>query len=1039
MAIYKPSNCVPFSNAIDPRTDQFVYCELNTSNTKVTGYKLRVLNSKNETILDNDSFTELPDGQSGLNGSLLKLPLIYTENGTNNTNAIFYNGTNKSWYNEKNNEELPKFNPNNIYQPYKWQVVLAQGQTVENGKLKEPVDKYYDIKVASGKIIGSTAERIQSYLSEYIYKDYYIQLYNVNNDIINNIGNRARISSYDHTFGYLYPQEGSFSENMVSGATDFSVFKDTNSLSDVSVARTVQYVSFVDMAAVGTYESDIPGQKPVPPEIKLNTTTNSIIVTVRGDKLLTLSDYVRGVESNTPIVEGVSILFTGCGNGIYDDGYLEAEPTINDATYNKFNGVFNFVKSEPSKDGLSIIYTWQRPLNFSQFANYIDRSVFVSSTQTNYVSTAKADIGGTINETPLRFFEEQPIGLYLERDENGVVATKTIYVDLTGSSPWFGKVDGVNIANISVTGVTGGESGDIKVTPVGGSWYKLEKIGSSAATKATLEYSGLVSRAPILKTDFHNKIAYVAPNVNIKNEMKLFYGDQFNKNIKITSVDNTVGAVNNYTAPTWQIKWEDNTSESFSVGDYYEIRSYFKESDENPFYIYDAPTLTIKYLNNELVDGTPVKTRALAVLGDYEQAQNRSWKSYKWMLEDLKNGWITETETEYDGEIAHTFYGMENGHPYEITLTVEDEFGNFYNKTATFSVVLKEGEYEATYATEFDCDTYSTKIISNTSNSVAPPTINKGGKYDIDIENKVMKISKETEVIYENLTYGESVLPIPSIFPADNPTDGSVKALGLYSKHNLESGFIGDVIKYEVTPILQDGEAVYISVRTTLPDILSPTLITLGGKELNEVNPHRNKIWYEIKAREKNVIAGTYNLRGQGDIELDGWQETLPAVSTYTVKSETSEQAPYDFIDSDIYDLKDSSFDGGIYLNIREGYNHGVNSNSEIHNIIETTQATHTGSEKCWTNYKFYYDERKNENVWKLKDSHIEEWVWDNNGFWFNNEPAGTEYTAVVKVENKTGRENVQNYDFQFEVTAENYASIGNYVEKCIVTAKEGN
>lgn len=1033
MAIYKPSNCVPFSNAINPRADQFVYCELNTSNTKVTGYKLRVLNSKNETVLDNDKFTELPDKQSGLNGSLLKLPLIYTEKGTNNINAIFYNDTNKSWYNEKTNEELSKFNPNNIYQPYKWQVVLAQGQTIKNNELQEPADKYYDIKAASGKIIGSNAERIQSYLSEYIYKDYYIQLYDVEN---NNIGTRARISSYDHTFGYLYPQEGSFSENMVSGATDFSIFKDTNSLSDVSATRTVQYISFVDIGRIGNYYE---GSSLYPDvSVSLDTTTNTLVVKVREatatpDKTLGLGDYVKGADG--PFTAGVSVLFTGYGN-------LKSEPndaSISDATYDIYNGVFNFVKSESvtekgsdagSSDKYYTVYTWQRPSNFSQFANYIDRSIFVSSVQTNYVSTAKADLGGTINETPLRFFEEQAIGLYLKRDETGAVTPNETKISFV-VSPQFGEISGVNIANINVVSVTGGELSDVKVTPVGGSWYKLENTGSSIGKDVTLKYTGFVSRAPVLKTDFNNKTAYISPNVNVKNNMKLFYGDQFNKNIKITSVDNTVGAINNYTAPTWQIKWEDDSSESFSVGDYYEIRSYFKESDESPFYIYDEPTLTIKYLNNELVDNTSIKTRAFAVSGDYEQAQNKSWKSYKWMLEDLKNSWITETETEYDGEIAHTFYGMENEHLYEITLTVEDEFGNFYNKTATFSVVLTEGEYEATYATEFDCDTYSTKVISCTSNSVAPPTINKGGEVNYDTTKKIMQISKGTEATYENLTYGESALPIPSIFPAD----GKVKTLGLYSKHNLESGFIGDVIKYEMT----DDKAVYISVKTTLPDVLSPTLIMLEGKELNAVNPNRNQIFYEIKEGEKNVVAGPYNLRGQGDVELDWWQKTLPAVSTYTVKSEAEQQVKYDFIDSDIYDPEGSSLGTGTYLNIREGYNHGVNSNLEIHNIIEAVNATHTGSEKCWTNYKFYYDTGKKENVWKLDGNRREEWVWDNNGFWFNKEPADTEYTIVTQVTNKTGRENVQKYDFQFEVTAEDYANIGGYVEKCIVTAKEGN
>jgi hypothetical protein len=63
---------------------------------------------------------------------------------------------------------------------YKWIISLYQlGQSaVDNNKNRPEEIKYYDMTVASGKILGSTNERIQSYPSDQIYNDYFIQLYN---------------------------------------------------------------------------------------------------------------------------------------------------------------------------------------------------------------------------------------------------------------------------------------------------------------------------------------------------------------------------------------------------------------------------------------------------------------------------------------------------------------------------------------------------------------------------------------------------------------------------------------------------------------------------------------------------------------------------------------------------------------------------------------------------------------------------------------------------------------------------------------------
>ena len=51
MAIYKPSNCVPFLDTWDLTKDQNISFEINTNNNIVNGYKIKVLDSKNNLIL----------------------------------------------------------------------------------------------------------------------------------------------------------------------------------------------------------------------------------------------------------------------------------------------------------------------------------------------------------------------------------------------------------------------------------------------------------------------------------------------------------------------------------------------------------------------------------------------------------------------------------------------------------------------------------------------------------------------------------------------------------------------------------------------------------------------------------------------------------------------------------------------------------------------------------------------------------------------------------------------------------------------------
>ena len=125
MAVYKATYCDPFLNNVDIRVAvdssdsqpcKWITCKVDSSNTKITGYKVRVLDNSNNQIfpsslsnngegyispveeLPSDSFDSFIN--SGYNGTILKIPFFqnynYDDNAANSQmkldslNAVYY-------------------------------------------------------------------------------------------------------------------------------------------------------------------------------------------------------------------------------------------------------------------------------------------------------------------------------------------------------------------------------------------------------------------------------------------------------------------------------------------------------------------------------------------------------------------------------------------------------------------------------------------------------------------------------------------------------------------------------------------------------------------------------------------------------------------------------------------------------------------------------------------------------------------------------------------------------------------------------------
>ena len=243
---------------------------------------------------------------------------------------------------------------------------------------------------------------------------------------------------------------------------------------------------------------------------------------------------------------------------------------------------------------------------------------------------------------------------------------------------------------------------------------------------------------------FHGEIfknsagkVYVSPFVGLQAGARLYVSD--GTVIKANDVDTTNWAV------TYDAAAPASTEPYSSVNPLkYEIRTNFKSSDETPFYAYDSPRLVPWVLENlavanehghefllesggeiltvPILCSQKVNRRYIEVGGQYLQAQNKSWTSYRWLLVDAYGNIIQDTGKQYDGAIKTTFYGLDGPTPkaveqhqaipnvYYIVLIVEDELGNVLLMGIKIEVTINPTKLIAQFSGEFDCKTHSVKL-----------------------------------------------------------------------------------------------------------------------------------------------------------------------------------------------------------------------------------------------------------------------------------------------------------------------------------------
>lgn len=815
MAVFKPSNCIPFLDSLDLTQNQDLVLTINTNNTAINGYKIRVLDSNNNEILSSKKFYKINKNAIVYNNEEIIIPFIRKstyENSFKDDNIIYYAFKENKYF--FNFNEIKNFKNGYLNQPYKWQVVLAQGLlSAKNDFLQSPDNlKYYDINIANGVIIGSTPQRIQSALSKEIYKDYFVQLYDSN---YQSLGSRVLIKDYDRSYGYIYPQEGGFTQENIENSKYFQIFKRTNNMEYIDTNRIVNFVTYSnntnnpykkmqEVKLLYTIKGETKEQTPVSQvgsEWKIPEDSNSPYIYQKYnfgpmsedlDINILAKTYDDNASNSGVFNIGDILLVTDQGK------YLENGEVVDGG--DAYNGLFvlNSLKwdiEENSNDKI-LTLTWLRPAIADTWGEFIGQAFYCRSSGENWDSNASTN--GVINSTPIVFFREKPVEIYPLK---------------SGDEKKYGEI------------------------------YKSNELISPYDTKRRV---------------------YIRPFIGVSDGMRFNYVHYDNAD-KINSVFGSL-EIKSLDTENWSFIY-DSKDVLFNVDvDTYDIVSFFKDSDENPFYAYDSPSVQITTINNIKIENFQdiiVQDRKITCFGEYTQTQNKMWTSFQWSLYDYDYNVLKQGDIKYGGVIEYEFIGLENNHEYELTLMVEDEFGNRFSSSINFKVEVNIVEDNTDWGVSLNCDLQTVNVLGNKpKNSIIIPNlryanvVSAQNKCNTDVFCGKISYDNGINIEYGKQIYENTLLKIMQdslLFESKGYIKAPEKDITLNFENIINPNYniyeTNNLISLEINKDFNSKNEI-IECFVTLPSVTKLD-------EKNQIiiaNENRYKLFLIIKSNERSIV-----------------------------------------------------------------------------------------------------------------------------------------------------------------------------------------
>lgn len=860
MAVYKATYCQPYLNAVDPEallaevgtssTAPFVAlsCRIDTSNKNVTGYSITVWDSDNNVVFPSANadqgrlispISELV-GASGVNGTVLEIPFFQVASYKEVTsyNAVYGSGSvGSSFWVDANGNRI-SFSVDG--RMYKWAVTLYQGDVpYKTGNLVGGESVYYmdysslnsywyDMRMSSGTILGSTSKRIQLGLesaadgsfsipdSGIVLQGRYLQLY-TKPDVGSQLGVRAYVESYDSAYGHAYPAASWSAKNtqdVVESASYASFFKYSNDPDYVTASEEVDYATTSDWGEGSSVmqrggATYVDGHQVGEGDWVLVKDQPSSTAQLNGIWIVHTTAAWERVASYDTWAEMIGkVIYVKTGGAVNGGRNFQSQAVAGGTLLTKFSQLYSASSSTYQNSYMASISSSDLP-SFNpgdaavgdivlllgtynifpiNYPNQIMRCQRVATAQTdgsywatdgwvaiasdagdaltyqitkgyysgvsstvdasfNYIPVYFVASGSSSSVSPIRgvfsysaysrlyFTAEQPITLF--SDVTTAVADYLLASAPSNSSTSASfDLDGYSLSDLR-NGQTAlcAADGHVYTASVsngyaswskGSTQYDLQNgvflinlgIAFGARDWTAVSVSGGVvsatqSSGAQMAQVLHNSLTetYVSPYMGMLKGMRIAFTNppssfaatnRGSKYLPIESVDTTIWRITHpaLTAPLNSAPINGGTVDPTAPYKY-DVLSFFQRSDENGFYAYTTPTLTLTDLNSTDSNGSgpsstawTVVARRLVVQGVYYQAQKASWESYEFQLLDSNRSVLQDTGKKYDSLMMTTFYGLERNGSYSVVLTVTDSLGNVISATQTFSVVYEGVVYD---------------------------------------------------------------------------------------------------------------------------------------------------------------------------------------------------------------------------------------------------------------------------------------------------------------------------------------------------------
>lgn len=952
MAVYKPTYCYPYLESVDltiPDGEKYFTCQIDTSNIKITGYRVELYNENNEKVfpLNEGKISPLSelndaDGTLGLNGSELRFPFVQHLNSKiyPSYNAIYFKATNYVDYYQKANENVNLEGArikNGCLNDSNGEPIFIDGSPLFVGDVFLLVNKLYKVTL-NGAVEDSLGTNAIVYVKGGDTNAGAILSYNGTEFVdasgsawCDIAGNPLAISNNGKTYKWqitLYSGErGVIRTTGAEGAVEISYDSMAdNEFNTVLTSGTI----------LGSTADRIQG--PISDKIYAKQWLQLLRKNDEGDWLqVGTRTYIESYSQTLGYIYPISGDSRGFNNNDLDGN----ESATHFAVYKYSNDPDSITSQNSVDESINFVLT-----DFG--ASHVDGSYSYEVTGNDQIKT--------FNEKCIEK-GSAPLCTINSDGTSGVYSGKSVLIwnepsttgnPLTGYfTISFSLVDGITpkfvfdmaYAYRKVSSYIG------KVFFVKEGSFANENIVSKAEATGEQDVASLgapitfVNEEPLeiypdAEDKLHGEIfknsagkVYVSPFVGLQAGARLYVSG--GTVIKAQTVDTTTWAI------TYDAVAPASTSAYSSINPLkYEIRTNFKSSDETPFYAYDTPRLVpwseqalsvigtngyeflLEFLGQILtvptVFSSEIHARYVHVVGQYLQAQNASWTSYRWLLVDEHLQVIQDTGKQYDGLIETTFYGL-NGPKvsdveagkavpttYYPVLIVEDELGNSLIMGMKIEVSLNPRNLPMEFSGSFDCKTQSVIIkikdygypkfsqdldnkatVLGMAQGVNYPTeaeIESGKKFvSITGENKSFKAADQVKIPTEGAQlkhfFAKDTEEIPDLSKAPKKLATNDRGnIEFHTKVKLDANFCGEILKYSVDIFDVFGNTDKLNILLELPNNFNPQKSHDNGG----LNEERNKVKCTVSTNGSSASASgveLFTLPSQEAYYLqpDGW------------------------------------------------------------------------------------------------------------------------------------------------------------------------